>query len=87
MKLGIQTIIFGKRGGEDFPGVLRDIKAAGYDGVEFGYKADQSAEEVKTLLSDNGYRARAITRDTTISRTWTQYGGTANSWSRSAAPP
>jgi sugar phosphate isomerase/epimerase len=54
MRLGIQGIVFGKRNSEDFPGVLRDVKAAGYDGIEIGYKANQTADEVKTLLSDAG---------------------------------
>jgi sugar phosphate isomerase/epimerase len=53
-KLGIQLIIFGKRSGEDFPGVLTDVKAAGYDGVETGYKADKTGAEVKQLLADHG---------------------------------
>ncbi|MDX1932441.1 MAG: sugar phosphate isomerase/epimerase [Capsulimonadales bacterium] len=61
MQLGIQTIIFGKRTGEDLPGVLRDIKAAGYDGVEFGM-GSRTPEEVLTLFrSENlavcGYHA------------------------------
>lgn len=56
MRLGIQTIIFGKRSGEDFPGVLKDIKAAGYDGVEFGYRANQSADEIKAMLDGEGLR-------------------------------
>jgi sugar phosphate isomerase/epimerase len=50
-KLGIQAIIFGKRNQDDFPGVLRDIKAAGYDGIEFGMR-QATPEEVKGLLSD-----------------------------------
>jgi sugar phosphate isomerase/epimerase len=47
-KLGIQLIVFGKRSGEDFAGVLRDVKAAGYDGAEIGNPTDsRSAAEVK----------------------------------------
>ena len=52
-KLGIQTIIFGKRTGEDLPGVLRDIKAAGYDGLEFGMSS-RTPEEVRGLFSAAG---------------------------------
>jgi sugar phosphate isomerase/epimerase len=52
-KLGIQTIIFGKRTGEDLPGVLKDIKAAGYDGLEFGMSA-RTPEEVRGLFSAAG---------------------------------
>lgn len=53
-RLGIQTIIFGKRGGEDLPGVLADIKAAGYDGAELGYRANYTGAELRQLLEDNG---------------------------------
>jgi sugar phosphate isomerase/epimerase len=52
-KLAIQTIIFGGRSREDFPGVLADIKAAGYDGVEFGMR-DESPEAVAALLNEHG---------------------------------
>lgn len=53
-RLGIQTIVFGKRTGEDFEGVLHDIKAAGYDGVEFGFRASQTATQVKATLDKFG---------------------------------
>ncbi len=53
-KLGIQTIIFGKRTGEDLPGVLKDIKSAGYDGVEFGYSATRTPEETLAIFGDAG---------------------------------
>ena len=54
-KLGIQTIIFGKRTGEDFPGVLRDIKEAGYDGAEIGVQdGSRTVEEVTQLFSTAG---------------------------------
>lgn len=54
-KLGIQTIIFGKRTGEDFPGVLRDIKEAGYDGAEIGNQdGARTIEEVNTLFKNAG---------------------------------
>lgn len=53
-RLGIQTIIFGKRTGEDFEGVMRDIKAAGYDGAEIGYRAGKTAQEIKEVLDKVG---------------------------------
>ena len=54
-RLGIQTIIFGKRNGEDMAGVLRDVKAAGYDGAEIGNPTDsQPAEQVRALFDDAG---------------------------------
>ena len=56
-RLGIQLIVFGKRGGEDLPGVLKDVKAAGYDGAEIGNPAAQenkSAADVKALFDDAG---------------------------------
>ncbi len=48
-KLGIQLIVFGKRGGEDLPGVLADVKAAGYDGAEMGFRGVPDAEYVELL--------------------------------------
>jgi sugar phosphate isomerase/epimerase len=39
-KLGIQLILFGRRSGEDLPGVLRDVARAGYDGAEIGNPTD-----------------------------------------------
>ena len=54
-RLGIQTIIFGKRNGEDMAGVLRDVKAAGYDGAEIGNPTDTTpAEQVRALFDDAG---------------------------------
>lgn len=54
-KLGIQLIIFGKRSGEDLPGVLADVKAAGYDGAEVGNPTNSTpAAEYKTLFDDAG---------------------------------
>jgi sugar phosphate isomerase/epimerase len=35
-KLGVQLIVFGGRPGEDLAGVLRDVRAAGYAGIEAG---------------------------------------------------
>lgn len=51
-KLAIQTIIFGQRSREDFPGVLADIRAAGYDGLEFGMR-EEAPEEVSALLKQH----------------------------------
>ena len=54
-RLGIQTIIFGRRGGEDLAGVLRDVKAAGYDGAEIGNPTDsRPAEEIRALFDEAG---------------------------------
>lgn len=54
-KLGIQNIIFGKRNSEDFAGVLRDVKEAGYDGAEIGnMEGSRSVEEVVQLFSTAG---------------------------------
>ena len=53
MKLGIQLIVFGKRPGEDLPGVLADVKAAGYDGAEIGLRPE-SASEVLALFKKTG---------------------------------
>lgn len=54
-RLGIQTIIFGKRNSEDMAGVLRDVKAAGYDGAEIGNPTDsQPAEQVRRLFDTAG---------------------------------
>ncbi len=54
-RLGIQTIVFGKRTGEDMAGVLRDVKAAGYDGAEIGNPTDaRPAEEVRALFDTAG---------------------------------
>lgn len=52
-KLGIQPIIFGKRNGEDLPGVLADIQKAGYAGLEFGMR-DATPEETRELFSQYG---------------------------------
>lgn len=52
-KLGIQTIVFGKHGGEDLPGVLRDIKNAGYDGAEIGMRSNTPADVYK-MFTDAG---------------------------------
>ena len=54
-RLGIQLIIFGKRGGDDLPGVLADVKAAGYDGAEVGNPSTSTAaHDYKQLFDDAG---------------------------------
>ena len=54
-KLGIQLIIFGKRSGDDLPGVLADVKAAGYDGAEVGNPTNSTpARAYKQLFDDAG---------------------------------
>jgi sugar phosphate isomerase/epimerase len=54
-KLGIQLIIFGKRGGDDLPGVLADVKNAGYDGAEVGNPTTSAgAYDYKQLFDDAG---------------------------------
>ena len=54
-KLGIQLIIFGKRGGDDLPGVLADVKNAGYDGAEVGNPTTSTgAYDYKQLFDDAG---------------------------------
>ncbi|MBW3622635.1 MAG: sugar phosphate isomerase/epimerase [Armatimonadetes bacterium] len=54
-KIGAQLIIFGRRNAEDFPGVLQDVKAAGYDGFESGnLYARYSRGEVMDLLGSTG---------------------------------
>ena len=59
MKLGIQLIVSGKRPGEDLPGVLADVKAAGYDGAEIGLRSEPASEVLalfqKTGLEVSGY--------------------------------
>ena len=52
-KLGIQTIVFGKRGGDDLPAVLKDIKNAGYDGAEIGMRS-ATPQEVAQLFAEAG---------------------------------
>lgn len=53
--VAVQLIIFGKRNKEDLAGVLDDVAAAGYQGVETGCLADQvSGKEFKKMLDDRG---------------------------------
>ena len=54
-RLGIQTIIFGKRNQDDMAGVLRDIKAAGYEGAEIGNPTDSApASQIRDLFEEAG---------------------------------
>ncbi len=55
-RLGIQTIVFGKeRNAGDMAGVLRDVKAAGYDGAEIGNPTDTTpAKQVRALFDAAG---------------------------------
>jgi sugar phosphate isomerase/epimerase len=54
-RIGVQLIIYGKRGSEDLPGVLREVKATGYDGVETGNLYSRySKDEVRHLLDEAG---------------------------------
>jgi sugar phosphate isomerase/epimerase len=41
---------------KDLPGVLAQVKAMGYEGVEFAGYYGHSAEQLKQLLDDNGLR-------------------------------
>lgn len=53
--LSIQLIVFGKQAGDDLPGVLADVRAAGYDGAEVGNPTDTTpAAELRALFDGNG---------------------------------
>ena len=53
--VAVQLIIFGKRNKDDLAGVLDDVAAAGYQGVETGCLADQmSGKAFKKMLDDRG---------------------------------
>lgn len=53
--LSIQLIVFGKRAGEDFDGVLADIRGAGYDGAEIGNPVDTTpAAQVRASFERHG---------------------------------
>jgi len=62
-RLSIQLIVFGSRASEDLPGVLGEVRAAGYDGAEIGEPTD--TVEASTLrgwfdaagLACSGYHA------------------------------
>jgi sugar phosphate isomerase/epimerase len=60
-QVGIQLIIFGRRAQDDFPGVLRDVAAAGYAGIECGnLYARYSREEVQRMLDSTGLSITGI---------------------------
>lgn len=51
----IQMIVFGERNRTDFPGVLRDVKAAGFAAIEGGNLfASYGEATVRKLLEENG---------------------------------
>ena len=52
-RVGCHLIIYGDRPNNDFPGVLAEISAAGYDGIETGdpTTGGRSIDEVKDLLA------------------------------------
>ncbi len=56
IKLGLQLIIYGARPSTDLAGVLAEVKAAGYDGVETGalYADEAGDTPVVDLLRDSG---------------------------------
>ncbi len=53
-KLACQTITWGDNQNEDFAKVFREIKAAGFEGVEIGWRrlANTTAAELKKLLKE-----------------------------------
>jgi sugar phosphate isomerase/epimerase len=51
-KLGLQLIVYGQRQREDLAGVLAEVKAVGYDGVEMGGATDPDA--VTATLKSSG---------------------------------
>ncbi len=55
-KIGCQTITWGNEQHTFFPEMLGEIKDAGFEGVEIGYRRLKHAgvEEMKKLLEDNG---------------------------------
>ena len=54
-RLGIQAILFGQRNLDDLAGVLRDVRAAGYEGMEIGNPTDTTpAEQVRRLFDEAG---------------------------------
>ncbi|HET6382949.1 MAG TPA: sugar phosphate isomerase/epimerase [Armatimonadota bacterium] len=54
-RVGIQLIVFGERTGKDLEGVMKDVKAAGYDGIEAGNLFRQRSEtEAKALFEKTG---------------------------------
>lgn len=60
-ELGCQTITFGERQRERFPELLASVAAAGYDGVEIGFRhiRDLPAVRLRDLLEQNGLQLLA----------------------------
>lgn len=54
-KVGVQLIVYRGRQNEDLPGVLAEVKAAGYAGVETGVLSKHySLQEIKDALAEQG---------------------------------
>ena len=59
--IGVQPIIYGRRGGEDLPGVLEEIRRTGYDGFESGNLYPRySRDQVQDLLSSTGLKVSGV---------------------------
>lgn len=58
LMLGCQTITWGENQSKDFPKVFREIKSAGFEGVEIGWRrlSQTKASGLKTLLEDAGLK-------------------------------
>ena len=55
--VGLQLIVYGRRGGQDLAGVLREVKEAGYAGIEAGNLFARHGEAaVRDLLSETGLK-------------------------------
>jgi sugar phosphate isomerase/epimerase len=54
-RVGIQLIVFGKQAQTDLPGVMKSVRAAGYDGIETGNLFNQYSEaDAKALFANTG---------------------------------
>ena len=53
-QVGCQLIVFGQRGEEDLRGVLADVRAAGFDGIEAHVLQAGNAAAVRTALAEFG---------------------------------
>ena len=54
-KIGVQLIVFGGKQNEDLGGVLRDVKAAGYEGIEAGNLFQSAGEDAtRAALAETG---------------------------------
>ena len=53
-----QLIIFGARGGQDLPGVLKEVSEAGYAGIEGGTSPD--VVKTKKLMDDFGLKLAGV---------------------------